>query len=214
MKNAMLYKTFPTFVRADRKAHEGDVILVADVDEIPKPETMTVLPYCDFPERLTLRSHFYYYPFQWLHRGEQWAHPQATVYHGVNGTINPQDLRRGEGGVGSSLLQPLQRFMQKGNLWDAAWHCSSCFTTIKQVQAKMAAISHQNWNTPENRDPRTIAERVRHGIDLYGRWGQIYDKVENNRDVPQYVLEHVDRFKYLVYRDGEDAAFVDFWSQV
>jgi beta-1,4-mannosyl-glycoprotein beta-1,4-N-acetylglucosaminyltransferase len=214
MKNAMLYKTFPTFVGTDHEAHEGDVIVVADVDEIPKPETMTLLRYCDFPERLTLRSHFYYYSFQWLHHGEQWAHPQATVYHGVNGTINPQDLRRGEGGVGSSLLQPLQRLVQKGNLWDAAWHCSSCFTTIKQVQAKMAAISHENWNTPENRDPKTIAERVRHGIDLFGRWGQNYDKVEDNRDVPQYVLENVDRFKYLVDRDGEDAAFVDYWSQI
>jgi beta-1,4-mannosyl-glycoprotein beta-1,4-N-acetylglucosaminyltransferase len=61
MKNAMLYKTFSTFVGTDREAHEGDVIVVADVDEIPKPETMTLLRYCDFPERLTLRSHFYYY---------------------------------------------------------------------------------------------------------------------------------------------------------
>ena len=214
MKNAMLYRTFPELVGSDREANEGDVILIADVDEIPKPETITLLRYCNFPERLTLRSHFYYYSFQWLHRGEQWAHPQATVYHGVNGTINPEDLRRGEGGVGSSLLRPLRRLWQKSNLWDAAWHCSTCFKTIEQVQTKMFAMSEAQWNTPENRDPSIIAERFRHGIDLFGRRGENYDKVEDNKDVPQYVLENNDRFKYLVDRDGEDAAFEDYYSLI
>ena len=212
--NAMLYNTFPTLVGSDREANEGDVILISDVDEIPKPETITLLRYCDFPERLTLRSLMYYYSFQWLHRGEQWAHPQATVYHGINGTLSPADLRWDQGGVGSSLMRPLQRWTQKGNLWDAAWHCSTCFSTIKKVQDKMFAMSEEQWNTPQNRDPRTIAERVRHGIDLFGRWGEFYDKVEHNKDVPQLVLENSDRFKYLVDRDGEDAAFEDYWSLV
>lgn len=71
MKDAMLYKTFPSLVGTEREAKEGDVILVSDVDEIPKPQTVSLLRYCEFPERLTLRSHFYYYSFQWLHRGEQ-----------------------------------------------------------------------------------------------------------------------------------------------
>ena len=67
------------------------------------------------------------YSFQWLHRGLQWQHPQATTYHGINSTISPQDLRNGRGGVpgqngfGSLLMQPLQRWMQQGNMWDAAW---------------------------------------------------------------------------------------------
>ena len=46
MKNALLYKTFPT-LDSDRQAIEGDVILVSDVDEIPKPETITLLRYAD-----------------------------------------------------------------------------------------------------------------------------------------------------------------------
>ena len=214
MKNAMLYNTFPTLVGSDREANEGDVILISDVDEIPKPETVTLLRYCDFPERLTLRSLMYYYSFQWLHRGEQWAHPHATVYHGVNGTISPPDLQWDQGGFGTSLMHPLQRWMQQGNLWDAAWHCSTCFKTIEKVQDKMFAMSEEQWNTPENRDPRTIVDRVRHGIDLFGRWGQFYDKIEDNRDVPEYVLENAEKFKYLVDRDGEDAAFVDYWDLI
>ena len=44
--------------------------------------------------------------------------------------------------------------------------------------------------------------------------GQYYDKVEHNMDVPQYVLQNSDRFRYLLDRDGEDAAFADYWSQI
>ena len=105
--------------------------------------------------------------------------------------------------------------MQKGNIWDAAWHCSSCFTTIKEVHKKMASFSHaEQWNTPENRNPKTIADRVRHGIDLFGRWGQNYDRVDDNEDVPQYVLKNPERFRYLINRDAEDAAFADYYDLV
>jgi beta-1,4-mannosyl-glycoprotein beta-1,4-N-acetylglucosaminyltransferase len=44
--------------------------------------------------------------------------------------------------------------------------------------------------------------------------GQYYDKVEHNMDVPPYVLQNSDRFKYLLDRDGEDAAFADYWSRI
>lgn len=46
MKNALLYKTFPT-LDSDRQAIEGDVIVVSDVDEIPKPETIALLRYAN-----------------------------------------------------------------------------------------------------------------------------------------------------------------------
>jgi hypothetical protein len=78
MKDAMLYETFPSLIGTEKEAKEGDVILVSDVDEIPKPQTVSLLRHCSFPERLTLRSHFYYYSFQWLHRGEQ---VRAMIYN-------------------------------------------------------------------------------------------------------------------------------------
>ena len=99
-------------------------------------------------------------------------------------------------------------------MWDAAWHCSSCFKTIKQVQDKMGAFSHIEYNTPENRKPKAIAERFRNGLDLFGRGGQLYDRVEDNKDVPKYVLNNAERFKYLIDRDGEDAAFVDYYEAI
>ena len=80
-RNAMFDQVFPKLEGGDQAAHRGDVILVSDVDEIPRPATMTLLRNCQFPQRLTLRSDFYYYSFQWRHVGVQWGHPEADLLH-------------------------------------------------------------------------------------------------------------------------------------
>ena len=77
-RNAM-YDQVLVRLKGNQAPVEGDVIIVADVDELVRPETITVLKACDYPPRLNLRSEFYYYSFQFRHTGEQWAHPQATL---------------------------------------------------------------------------------------------------------------------------------------
>lgn len=209
MRNALFNSVFPSIVGTNQEAQNGDVLIVSDIDEIPKPETLVVLRKCDIPERLTLRSHFYYYSFQYLHRGEQWAHPQATLFTGISSTISPKDLRNGEGAHGWFFLSDLRRWWMKTDLWNAAWHCSSCFATVKEMQTKMQSFSHAPWNTPQNRDSKTIVERVRKGQDLFGRETELYDRIDDNRDVPAYVQQNSEKFKYLVNRDDRNAGFVD-----
>lgn len=77
----------------------------------------------------------------------------------------------------------------------------------------MNSFSHQGWNTKDNRDAKTMLHRVRNGLDLFARPGETYDRVDNNRDIPEYVLdahERDGRFKYMLDRDGEDAGFEDY----
>ena len=64
---------------------QGDVILVSDIDEIPRPTILKTLRNCAFPARTTLRSQMYLYSFQWLRRGD-WLHPQATFFNGLDKT--------------------------------------------------------------------------------------------------------------------------------
>ncbi|WPH04448.1 glycosyltransferase family 17 protein [Acrodontium crateriforme] len=209
LRNAMFDKVFPSLVGTSQEARRGDVLIVSDVDEIPKPEGLTLLRHCDFPSRLTLRSQFYYYSFQWLHRGSQWSHPQVTVYNGLEDTILPKDLRNGEGSNGFLWLGRIRTWWQKADLWDAAWHCSSCFATLEEMQKKMKSFSHVGWNTEANRDTKTIIHRVRNGLDLFGRETELYDRIDNNLDVPRHILQNRDKFQYLVDRDGANAGFVD-----
>lgn len=200
MRNSLFYDAFPMEL-----ATAGvDVIIVSDVDEVPKPETIEVLKHCQFPERLTLQSRFYYYSFQWEHIGPQWPHPQATTFRGREGTISPNFLRNGIGGSW------WRRLWQSRSMRGAGWHCSSCFSTLKAMRNKMSSFSHTPWNTEANRDENTIVSRVRNGEDLFGRVGQKFSRVEENKDVPEYVLHRPDAFGYLLDRDGDDAGFTDW----
>ena len=91
--------------------NQGDVLLVGDIDEIPRIGTLTALRNCAFPPRVTLRTQMYYYSYQWLHRGDLWHHPQATYFDGRK-TVRPEDLRTGKADA---------------ELYMTGWHCSSCF---------------------------------------------------------------------------------------
>jgi beta-1,4-mannosyl-glycoprotein beta-1,4-N-acetylglucosaminyltransferase len=213
-RNALFKSVFPGLIGTAQSADPGDVLVVSDMDEIIRPGAMLILRYCLIPSRLTLRTQFYYYSFQWLHRGPQWTHPDVTLYRGPATTM-PNDLRQGLLGDEWAPIAALHRWWNRGTLWNAGWHCSSCFATVAEMRIKMHSFSHQGWNTAENRDSRTMIDRVRHGLDLFGRPDQIYDKIENNKDVPSYISEQYERkgrFRYLLDRDGQDAGFEDVSS--
>lgn len=214
LRNSLLREVFPGLDRHER-AEYGDVLVISDVDEIVRPEAMFVLRHCEFPPRLTLRSDFYYYSFQWRHRGPQWAHPEATVYRGSE-TLLPNTLRQGLLDEGWAPLASFRRWRDRGTLLNAGWHCSSCFATVAEMQTKLHSFSHQELDTPENSDARVMMGRVREGKDLFGREDQVYEKVEaGDMDVPSYIVERnkLDgRFRYLLDRDGEDAGFEDWES--
>ncbi|TEY37141.1 hypothetical protein BOTCAL_0531g00040 [Botryotinia calthae] len=205
-RDAMFTQVFPK-LEHEQKPIEGDVILVSDIDEVIRPATLQVLRNCNFPLILTLRSQFYYYSFQFRHRGEQWAHPQATFYRGLENTIKPHSLRSRHGG---HVHVDERDDKVVGNLWNAAWHCSSCFSTLKEMRRKMESFSHTNLNKQEFRMTDRIVDRVGKGKDLWYRFGQWYKRIDNNNDIPSYIKDHRSKFGYMVDRDGEGAGFVDY----
>lgn len=191
-RNAMYSQVIPT-LKGEHEASIDDVLLVSDVDEILKPAVLKAMRNCQIPTKVTIHSEMYYYGFQWLQRVD-WEHPQATTYQGPD-TILPEDLR---------FASADHHFMR------GAWHCSYCFSTVKEMAAKLASFSHTEMNTPEFRDPDNIVKRVRHGNDLFGRDYIQYDRIENNRDIPEYITKHQTRYTYLIDRDGPNAGFVDY----
>jgi len=201
-RNALFTQVFP-FLEGTKVAQKGDIIMISDVDEIPRPASIVILRNCDVPKRVTLRSQFYYYSFQWLHQGEQWPHGQATIFGGTKPgqTIMPEDLRM----ESESAIN----WWNSATLWNAGWHCSTCFETTEEVLLKMASFSHTAWNEEEFRDKARIVNRVRNGQDLWDRPGQTYNRLEQNQDVPEVVKSDERRWAYLLDRDGENASFTD-----
>jgi beta-1,4-mannosyl-glycoprotein beta-1,4-N-acetylglucosaminyltransferase len=197
------YEQVMLALRGDKTPVQGDVIIVADVDEIPRPESLLVLRSCNYPRRLTLASKFYYYSFQYLHNGPEWPHPQATYYQGWR-TLKPTNLRNGDGGF------VLFRGLERGVLNNAAWHCSSCFATMGQFLNKIASFSHGWMNAEEYRDRDKIAAAVRQGRDLWERPQDTFTRLDRNTDMPPLVLEDPKRFGYMTNRDGPAAGFADY----
>ncbi|RAL07889.1 glycosyl transferase family 17 protein [Aspergillus homomorphus CBS 101889] len=195
IRNALLTEVFPSLLGRAAPARD-DVLVVSDTDEIPRARTLALLRNCAIPTRVTLRSRFYYYSFQWHHLGRDWHHPQATVYAGPDHTILPQDLRMGSAGA--------------RDIWNASWHCSSCFASVAQLVHKIQAFSHTEYNRPEFVDPREIVRRVRNGLDLFDRDSEKYEKVTPVTDVPGYLKANADRFAFLLDRDPASANFVDY----
>ncbi|KAL7906383.1 glycosyltransferase family 17 protein [Trichoderma velutinum] len=201
-RDAMYDQVFPQLAGRAAPVY-GDVILVADVDEIPRPESLFLLRTCNFPRRLTLASRFYYYSFQFLHSGPEWPHPQATYYMGWR-TVRPTNLRNGDGGV------PFLRDLDKSRLSNAAWHCSSCFATMEQFLNKMASFSHVWMNNDEYRNKDNIAKAVRDGKDVWGRDIDTFERIERNQDIPQVLRREGAKYKYLLDRSGKSAGFTDY----
>lgn len=204
-RNAMFTQVLP-FLTGDAAPNTGDVIIVSDIDEIPRPATVQLLRECHFGRMTTLRSRFYYYSFQWLHWGQEWAHPQATTYDGADGTLLPASLRERDGsavGIPRSAEQ---------TIWNSAWHCSSCFATLAEMLDKMKSFSHTNLNAEKFRNRERIVQHIREGKDLWDRWFQWYKRVEDNQDLPRYLVQEArqGRFGYMVDRDGEGAGFIDY----
>ncbi|KAJ9631093.1 hypothetical protein H2203_001624 [Taxawa tesnikishii (nom. ined.)] len=144
LRNSLLKEVFPGLAGTELEAHFGDALAVSDMDEIVRPGALLLMRYCDIPARLTLRTHFYYYPFQRRHGGPQWAHPDATVYKG-SATLAPNNLRAGLLDNGWRITIPLaalRRWWDRGTLWNAGWRCSSCFATVAEMRSKMHSFSH------------------------------------------------------------------------
>jgi beta-1,4-mannosyl-glycoprotein beta-1,4-N-acetylglucosaminyltransferase len=169
-----------------------DVIILGDIDEIPKPKTVEALRNCKYPnETIILMSDFYYFSFQYRKKTD-WGDPQTTTYLGKS--PNAESLRRGK-------VWP--------KLNGAAWHCSYCFPSIKQFQNKLESFSHQEFNNARMKDPKRILRVVSEGIDMFERNGvQEMILIPNNTDIPDYLKgEGKEKYRFLVDRHNPTGGF-------
>jgi beta-1,4-mannosyl-glycoprotein beta-1,4-N-acetylglucosaminyltransferase len=191
-RNAMYDQVIPE-LEGEQEAFQGDVILVSDVDEIPRPDVIKALRNCDFPQEVTLHTKMYYYGFQWQQRAD-WAHPQATYYN-LDKTILPDDLRSTHNGA---------------DVFNAGWHCSYCFPTVEEMVTKIKSFSHTEMDREEFTDKDKIVARVRNGKDMFDREEEHFDRVEDNPDVPEFLRRNSQKYSYMLDRDPKNANFRDY----
>ena len=130
-----------------------DIIIIADLDEIPDPNTLTLIKQGDCKVDMNyLHMDFYYYNLNTKCDGV-WNLCKILTYAKYTSSCKSCDQIRHE------FVNPIYR---------GGWHMSY-FGNSQFIQNKIQNFSHQELNVPHYTDLEKITERVKNGRDLYDR---------------------------------------------
>ncbi|XP_052137808.1 uncharacterized protein LOC127756506 [Oryza glaberrima] len=169
----------------------GDVLIMADADEIPSPETVQLLKWCDgIPQVMHLELKNYMYSFEFPIDYNSW---RATAHVFTEHTLYRHSRQ-------SNLL-----------LADAGWHCSFCFKDIKEFAFKMKAYSHADRVKQDSfLNPDRIQRVICNGEDLFDMLPEEYTfkdlfkkmgpipKSGSAVHLPSYLIKNADKFRFLL----------------
>lgn len=160
------------------KARPNDLIVVADCDEIPNPDTIKLLVDSNAPGA-KLEMDVYYYDLNHRRR-EGWA------IGAMRWIIEeePNKIRR------------LAGHEWAPQLWNAGWHFCY-FGGAQAIVEKVDAFMHANDVARDiPRDAEWIKQRVDAGQDLYARPAQI-EQVPLADDLPRYILDNLEQYRAM-----------------
>ncbi|KAL6223864.1 hypothetical protein ACLB2K_002721 [Fragaria x ananassa] len=147
----------------------GDVIIMSDTDEIPGPQTLKLLQWCDgIPYKMHLELKHYMYSFEFPVDYSSWR-ATAQIY---TPNTKYQHIRQTD-----DLLS------------DAGWHCSFCFRHIDDFVFKMTAYSHADRvRRRDFLDYRRIQRLICQGDDLFDMLPEEYtfkDLIKKMGSIPK-----------------------------
>lgn len=170
---------------------DGDLLIMADADEIPSPHTVKLLQWCDgVPPVLHLELRHYMYSFEFPVDYSSW---RATAH----------------------LYGPMTHYCHSRQtdliFSDAGWHCSFCFRRIQDFVFKMTAYSHADRvRRRDFLDYSRIQRLICRGNDLFDMLPEEYSFQELIKKLgpiprsasavhlPTYLIENADKFRFLL----------------
>jgi beta-1,4-mannosyl-glycoprotein beta-1,4-N-acetylglucosaminyltransferase len=179
------------------KLQNDDLIIIADLDEIPDPKTLKKLKYTTGKiEAYRLEQDFYYYNLN-SKRQERWYHSKIISYGYMKEiNISCQDVR----------------FHSCPNLSRGGWHLSY-FGNPEFIKNKLENFTHQEHNNSNIINIDHITKQINNCDDLFNRPGlnQMYrlDVEDNNYLPPMYdkylqsyfKLDNYDKIQPTIYND-------------
>lgn len=164
--------------RALESCKPHDLVMISDVDEIPRAKTIAKLKRRQKPVTLE-QTHYYYF----LNcRGDQpWREAKLCRYRDL---IDPQLLRQDQ------TLPIIPR---------AGWHFSF-LGGGSAVKQKLAAYSHQEHNRPEVRRRDWLDFNLKNALDLFER-PFTYRFVNLDSSYPLYLRQNLTKYRQYLFHD-------------
>ncbi|OMO81161.1 Glycosyl transferase, family 17 [Corchorus capsularis] len=169
----------------------GDLLIMSDTDEIPSPNTLKLLQWCDgIPPIMHLELRHYLYSFEFPVDYSSW---RASVH----------------------IYSPSTRYRHSRQtdliFSEAGWHCSFCFRSIEEFVLKMTGYSHADRvRRSDFLNHDRIQKIICKGDDLFDMLPEEYtfhDLISKMGSIPRstsavhvpaYLLENADRFRFLL----------------
>ena len=139
---------------ACKKFSNKDILIISDVDELPKKKKLEFILSCDFEKiaPVTLDHDLFHLDCNYLKK-ERWMGSIVTTIEICN-TFSPQILRNSR--------NKISHFSNSG------WSFSS-FGGVESVKRKFEAFAHKEYNVKEFTDSKHIVNCQKTGADLFKR---------------------------------------------
>lgn len=174
-------------------AEPNDLVLLSDVDEIPRAEFVELARDDLGHEAFGFRQSFRYFAMNYCNvQG-----PESAAVWSVGFTaqiarrMTPEQVRYAvrDGTLASRIFD------------EGGWHFSY-LGDLDGAKRKVRSFSHQEYNNPEFLDNLDLARLVSERKDLLGREGFVWEVLDHTTDLPEYVQRHPEKYsRYLVGRN-------------
>lgn len=163
------------------KCNDEDIIIIADADEVVKAEA--VKQYRDgIPEPASLGMDLFYYYLNVRSERNEWKIAKIIHWADLKNTT-PNVVRNG----GTPVL-----------MLDAGYHWTYQ-GDVQSMLTKFASFSHQEEAVQKHATQENLSNKY---SKLQSLWGENILNIVDLRELPQYVQDHQEEFKELIYVQG------------
>ena len=180
--------------RGLRDCEDDDVILISDLDEIPRPEKILEYRYTPGIKSFDQQM-FYYYLNHFCTRDPGWPGTKMLSYrdfkHGLDevhnyGHYNIEKLNQG------TTATKIRIFKDGIRVSDGGWHFTF-LGGVERIREKLQAFSHQEMNFQAFTDLHNIEKRMQSDFACHRLIG-----VELDETYPKYLRENSSRYAHLI----------------
>lgn len=157
---------------------DGDIVITSDVDEIPRPDVVSLYR----PEMglVGLNQSMHTYWLNCVNRETEYAWCKMLPF-----------------GLAKGMTHCQIRYAKTDVLQDGGWHFSF-MGGVREVVDKIEAWAHQEYNLKQLKDERVIQRNMEAGIDPHERAIR-YHVEPLDSTYPWYVLKNRERFRHLIH---------------
>lgn len=159
----------------------NNILLVSDVDEIPRPQFFKWLRNCNVPDRVVIQMPRYNFKFSWVVTNEN-----RQIYTPWYGTIAVKQTQIDPNGLDKQRSDRAQFYSFR----NFGWHFSNFNFGVGRYESKLRNFAHQEHSHPKN------IQQLMQGIENAPQTQNllVLSQAETWCSLPKYVFENPIKF--------------------